>query len=50
MWAFDLWDFESVKQNASQILELIEEGDLPWCAWQEQTAELFRSWTRDPKP
>jgi twitching motility protein PilT len=51
LWAFDLWDYQSVRQNASRLLERIEEGDVPWGrSWQEQTVELFRSWTRDPKP
>ena len=44
-WAFDLWSYEDVKQNAPQILERLEDGDMP-CdgAWPEEQIEKFRRW------
>ena len=47
-WAFDLWRYEDVKQNAPQILERVEDGDMP-CdrAWADDQVELFRRWTTE---
>lgn len=44
-WAFDLWRYEDVKENAPQILERLEDGDMP-CdgAWSEEQIETFRRW------
>jgi hypothetical protein len=44
-WAFDLWRYEDVKQNAPQILERLEEGDMP-CdgAWPPEQIGRFRAW------
>jgi len=44
-WAFDLWSYEDVKQNAPQILERLEDGDMP-CdgAWPDEQIETFRRW------
>jgi len=44
-WAFDLWSYEDVKQNAPQILERLEDGDMP-CdgAWPDEQIEKFRRW------
>jgi hypothetical protein len=44
-WAFDLWDHESVKDNAPQILQRLEDGDMP-CdePWEGSQIETFRSW------
>ena len=44
-WAFDLWRFEDVRDNAPQILERLEEGDMP-CdqEWPDDQIEVFRSW------
>jgi hypothetical protein len=44
-WAFDLWDHSSVKGNAPQILERVEDGDMP-CdeSWGRDRIDLFRSW------
>jgi hypothetical protein len=44
-WAFDLWDYESVKENSDPILERLEEGDMPCDGeWPEEQIALFRSW------
>ncbi len=44
-WAFDLWSYEDVKQNAPHILERLEDGDMP-CdgAWPDEQIETFRRW------
>jgi hypothetical protein len=44
-FAFDLWSYEDVKENAETILERLEEGDMP-CdgAWPDEKLGTFRSW------
>ena len=44
-FAFDLWSYEDVKENAEAILERLEEGDMP-CdgAWPDEQVATFRSW------
>ena len=44
-WAFDLWDYDAVKENAQGILERLEEGDMP-CdgAWPPDQIDMFRMW------
>lgn len=44
-WAFDLWRYEDVRDNAPAILERLEDGDMP-CdeEWPEEQVELFRRW------
>jgi hypothetical protein len=44
-WAFDLWDYDAVKENAPGILERLEEGDMP-CdgAWPPDQMDMFRAW------
>jgi len=44
-FAFDLWSYEDVKDNADGILERLVEGDMP-CdgAWPEEQVARFRSW------
>jgi hypothetical protein len=44
-WAFDLFDYDEVKENAETILERLEAGDMP-CdgAWPDEQIEVFRSW------
>jgi hypothetical protein len=46
-WAFDLWSFEDVSDNADAILERLENGDMP-CdgSWPEAQIERFRQWMR----
>jgi hypothetical protein len=50
-WAFDLWDYNAVKENAPQILERLEDGDMP-CdgAWPEEQIETFRRWVNGGTP
>jgi len=44
-FAFDLWSYEDVKENADAILERLEEGDMP-CdgAWPPDQIDMFRAW------
>ncbi len=44
-WAFDLWDYDAVKENSQGILERLEEGDMP-CdgAWPPDQIDMFRAW------
>lgn len=50
-WAFDLWDYDDVKDNAQSILERMEDGTMP-CdeVWPEERLEVFRKWMRDGYP
>jgi hypothetical protein len=50
-WAFDLWDYDDVKENASAILERLEAGDMPCDGeWSEEQIERFRAWVREGTP
>jgi hypothetical protein len=44
-FAFDLWNHNEVKDNASVILQRLEVGDMP-CdrAWPDDRIALFRAW------
>ena len=46
-WAFDLWRYEDVKENAEAILQRVEDGDMP-CdgGWPEEQIGRLRSWVR----
>ena len=47
-WAFDLWRYEDVKENAPAIMERLEDGDMP-CdgAWPADQIEKFRAWMQE---
>lgn len=41
--SFDLWDLESVKDNAQGILEQVDSGRMPcYGAWPKDQVDLFR--------
>jgi hypothetical protein len=44
-FAFDLWSHQDVRDNAPQILERLQDGDMP-CdgAWPSEQVDLFRRW------
>ncbi len=44
-FAFDLFAYEDVRENAEAILERLEDGSMP-CdgAWPDDRIELFRAW------
>jgi len=45
-FAFDLWAFDEVKQNAHAILERLRNGSMP-CdgAWPREKIDVFERWT-----
>jgi hypothetical protein len=50
-FAFDLWDYNDVSNNAEDILERLMDGSMP-CdeEWPEEQIELFRRWIDAGKP
>jgi hypothetical protein len=50
-FAFDLWSYEDVKENASLILERLSDGDMP-CdgAWPDSQLDLFKRWVESGAP
>jgi len=50
-FAFDLWSYEDVKDNADLILERLSEGDMPCDGpWPDDQVELFRRWIESGAP
>ena len=48
---FDLWDVESVREHAEDILEQVESGRMPcYGAWPPARVELFRRWMQEGMP
>lgn len=47
-FAFDLWDYDDVKENADGILGMVRGGDMP-CdePWTEDQVSLFEAWMTD---
>ncbi len=50
-FAFDLWSYEDVKDNAEIILERLSDGDMP-CdgAWPDAQVDLFKRWVESGTP
>ena len=50
-FAFDLWRYEDVKEHAADILERLEDGDMP-CddPWPEERIAIFKSWLDEGTP
>jgi hypothetical protein len=47
-WAFDLWSYDDVRENAEGILERLVAGDMPCDApWPEADIDKFRTWIRE---
>jgi hypothetical protein len=47
-YSFDLWEYDDVKENADDILDRLEEGDMPCDApWPEERITLFRQWVEE---
>jgi hypothetical protein len=45
-FAFDLWSYDDVKQNAEGILERLRDGSMPCdAAWPEAKVEAFERWS-----
>jgi hypothetical protein len=44
-FSFDLWNYEEVRDHAEDILDRLEEGDMPCDApWSDEHVETFRAW------
>ena len=51
LWAFDLWHYPSVKENAPQILERLEARDMPCDGeWAQDQIEAFARWMQQGMP
>jgi hypothetical protein len=49
--AFDLWDYKDVKESASDILRVLEAGEMPCDGpWPAEQVALFRSWVETGMP
>jgi hypothetical protein len=49
-FAFDLWEYEEVKEAAPAIMERLEDGDMPCDGeWPADHIELFREWIQSGK-
>ena len=50
-WAFDLWSYDDVAENADAILERLRNGTMP-CdgAWPDEQVAVFESWVEDGTP
>jgi len=48
IYSFDLWEYQDVKDHADDILDRLEEGDMPPDQpWADDQIALFRSWIDD---
>ncbi len=44
-YSFDLWSYDDVKAHADDILDRLEEGDMPCDGpWADQQIATFRAW------
>jgi hypothetical protein len=44
-FAFDLWDYDDVRDQAKDILERLEDGSMPCDGeWPPEQIDLFRQW------
>ena len=50
-FAFDLWSYDDVSENADAILDRLREGTMP-CdgAWPQAQVDLFERWVDSGKP
>jgi hypothetical protein len=50
-FAFDLWDYEDVKENSDGILERVASGEMP-CdfPWPPDRVSAFRMWVEAGMP
>jgi hypothetical protein len=48
---FDLWSYDDVRDNASGILDRLEDGSMP-CdgAWPADRVDVFRRWVAEGTP
>jgi hypothetical protein len=49
-WAFDLWSYSDVSENADAIAGRLEDGTMPCdTAWPDDQVELFKRWIDEGK-
>ena len=50
-WAFDLWSYDDVAENADAILERLRNGTMP-CdgAWPDEQVAVFADWLEAGTP
>jgi hypothetical protein len=50
-WAFDLWSYDDVSENADPILARLQDGTMP-CdgSWPQAQVDLFQRWAESGKP
>lgn len=49
-FAFDLWSFDDVSDNADIILKRLKAGTMPcYGAWPEANVDLFQAWVEGGK-
>lgn len=47
-YSFDLWSYQDVKEHADDILDRLEEGDMPCDGpWPDEQIATFRAWMDD---
>jgi hypothetical protein len=47
-WAFDLWAYGDVKENAPGILERLEDGSMPCDEdWPPERVQTFKTWIEE---
>jgi hypothetical protein len=50
-FAFDLWSYEDVSENADGILARVKNGSMPCdVAWDRSQVDLFTRWMTSGKP
>ncbi len=50
-FAFDLWSYDDVSQNAEAILERVKDGSMPCDGeWSQVQVDLFERWIAGGKP
>jgi hypothetical protein len=49
--SFDLWSYDDVKEQATAILDQVEQGTMP-CddAWPDDRVDVFRRWLAQGAP
>ena len=50
-FAFDLWNYQDVREHAQDILERLEDGSMPCDGeWPEEQISQFRRWVEGGMP
>lgn len=50
-FAFDLWNYQEVREHAQDILERLEDGSMPCDGeWPEEQVARFRQWVESGMP